>query len=76
MVSAFKNGLIAGAGLDFFEFEPARNHELLEMNNVILSPHTGTVCPPSRINVAKESAINLISYLVDNHPVNVVNIQD
>lgn len=74
MVSAFKNGLIAGADLDEYECDPAINHVLLEMDNVILSPNISPGCPPLRINIAKESANNLISYLADDRTVNVVNI--
>jgi D-3-phosphoglycerate dehydrogenase len=41
LISALKNGDIAGAGLDVFEKEPlAIDSELREFDNVILTPHT------------------------------------
>jgi D-3-phosphoglycerate dehydrogenase len=40
LISALKQGLIAGAGLDVFEKEPPPpDFELLRMDNVILTPH-------------------------------------
>lgn len=73
LVQALKNETIAGAALDVFEFEPNINNELLQMENVVLTPHAGTGCLSSRINIAFESSNNLISYLINNNPINVVN---
>jgi len=40
LILALKNKIIAGAGLDVFEFEPLpEDSPLRKMNNVILSPH-------------------------------------
>jgi len=45
LVELLKEGAIAGAGLDVFADEPNVPKELLEMDNVVLSPHcaSGTV---------------------------------
>lgn len=62
LISALKNGSIAGAGLDVFEQEPVTN-ELISMENVTLSPHclswtdemslgNGISCVRAIINVA------------------------
>jgi len=41
LVDALRTGSIAGAALDVFETEPLpENHPFLEMENVVLSPHT------------------------------------
>jgi phosphoglycerate dehydrogenase-like enzyme len=42
LVEALRSGSIAGAGLDVFVDEPLPvNHGLLELDNVLLSPHVG-----------------------------------
>ncbi|KAL6126046.1 hypothetical protein ACLB2K_074097 [Fragaria x ananassa] len=41
MVKCLVNGEIRGAGLDVFENEPHIPKELVEMDNVVLSPHKG-----------------------------------
>lgn len=41
LISALKNDEIAGAALDVFENEPHPRQELVEMDNVIMTPHVG-----------------------------------
>ena len=42
LVEALKQGNIAGAAMDVYEHEPQIHPEVLTMDNVVLSPHTGT----------------------------------
>lgn len=41
MIKALKDGTIAGAALDVFEFEPQVPKEFYELDNVVLMPHRG-----------------------------------
>jgi glyoxylate reductase len=42
LVAALAGGVIAGAALDVFEFEPAVSEELLSLDQVVLTPHMGS----------------------------------
>jgi phosphoglycerate dehydrogenase-like enzyme len=54
---ALKDRLIAGAALDVYEPEPPIDRELLEMENVICTPHTGGNAAEA-VFAMGESAIN------------------
>jgi len=42
LISALRNGVIAGAGLDVFDAEPDVPQSLLALDNVVLFPHLGS----------------------------------
>ena len=42
LVDALRKGVIAGAALDVFEFEPEVSDELLALDQVVLTPHMGS----------------------------------
>jgi len=51
LVTALKNGKIAGAGLDVFEEEPAVQRALLSLQNVVLLPHLGSATVETRVRM-------------------------
>ena len=63
LIEALKNGIIAGAALDVYEHEPAVSSELLELPNVVLSPHTGTGTWEGRIAMCENVTDNIIAFV-------------
>jgi glyoxylate reductase len=49
LVEALRAGTIAGAALDVFEREPEIDEGLLELENVVLTPHLGSATRDTRI---------------------------
>lgn len=62
LVEALKSGIIAGAALDVYEFEPKISEELLKLPNVVLSPHTGTGTWEGRIAMCENVCDNIIAF--------------
>lgn len=73
LVEALKNGVIAGAGLDVFENEPQVHPGLLELENVVLTPHIASATVETRAKMATMAAQNLIDALQGKVPQNLVN---
>ncbi len=67
LIEALKSGIIAGAALDVYEFEPQISPELLKLPNVVLSPHTGTGTWEGRIAMCENVTDNIIAF-VENRP--------
>lgn len=59
LYNALKNGKIAGAALDAFIEEPYKG-KLIELNNIILTPHIGTATIETRLAMEKEASNKLI----------------
>ena len=62
LAQALKNRTIAAAGLDVFEGEPSVHPGLLEVPNVVLTPHIGSASIPSRKAMAHLAADNLVAF--------------
>src|SRR5690625_6535473 len=52
LYDAIREGKVAGAALDVFEEEPATNHKLLDLPEVIATPHLGASTFEAQENVA------------------------
>ena len=66
LISMLSEGLLAGAGLDVFEHEPAVNPKLLAMPNVMLLPHMSSATIEGRINMGERVIINIKTFC-DGH---------
>jgi len=75
LVSALKEGEIAGAGLDVYENEPELTPGLAKLANVVLTPHTASATLEARTAMATIVATNVIEALKGNTPPNSVDVQ-
>ena len=72
LIEALKNGIIAGAALDVYEFEPSISSELLALPNIVLSPHTGTGTWEGRIAMCENVCDNILAF--EKGDINKMNI--
>jgi glyoxylate/hydroxypyruvate/2-ketogluconate reductase len=63
LAAALRAGTIAAAGLDVFEGEPRVHPDLLELPNIVLTPHIGSASVHTRHAMAQLAADNLIAAL-------------
>jgi D-3-phosphoglycerate dehydrogenase len=74
LILALKEGLVTGAGLDVLEKEPPDpQNPLLNMENVILSPHVSFYSEESIRELKQRTAENVSSVLLGRWPRSVVN---
>lgn len=73
LVHALKTGVIAGAALDVFEFEPTITEELKTLKNVVLTPHIGNATYETREAMSAVAAKNIIEVLNGRNPISAVN---
>ncbi|MEM3517330.1 MAG: glyoxylate reductase, partial [Candidatus Bathyarchaeia archaeon] len=74
LIKALKEKWIAGAALDVFEKEPINpDNPLLELDNVVVTPHIGSATKETRIKMAEIAAKNLVSVLKGELPIYLVN---
>ncbi len=73
LYDALKSGKVAAAGLDVFEKEPPVNCPLLELDNVVVTPHLGAATQEAQENVAVAIAEQIVDYLVHGTIRNAVN---
>lgn len=75
LIQALKNKEIWGAGLDVFEFGDYPSPELLEMDNVVMNPHTGTQTIDVRHEMAAYVSQNIINFFEGKGFVAKVNLK-
>ena len=75
LIRHLEQGSLAGAGLDVFENEPHIPQELLEMDNVVMTPHIGTATHEVRLEMTREACQNIIDFFDGKMPASAINPQ-
>jgi D-3-phosphoglycerate dehydrogenase len=74
LLKALESGKCAGAALDVFEVEPAKENPLFNRDDVICSPHLGASTSEAQENVALQIAEQISDYLLTGAVTNALNI--
>ena len=74
LVEAIRSGQVAGAALDVFAVEPARESPLFELEEVVVTPHLGASTQEAQENVALQVAEQMADYLTTGAIVNALNM--
>ncbi|MCK5283994.1 MAG: phosphoglycerate dehydrogenase [Alphaproteobacteria bacterium] len=71
---ALDSGKVAGAALDVFEIEPAKENALFGYENVVCTPHLGAATTEAQVNVALQVAEQMADYLINGAITNALNM--
>ena len=71
---ALESGHVAGAALDVFEVEPAKDNILFGNDKVICTPHLGASTTEAQVNVALQVAEQMADYLMNGAVTNALNM--
>ena len=74
LTDAVRSGHIAGAALDVYESEPPENNPLLELPQVVATPHLGASTSEAQDKVAQQIAEQMCDYLLCGAVSNAINM--
>ncbi len=74
LAALIETGHVAGAALDVFAIEPARESPLFELEDVIVTPHLGASTAEAQEQVALEIAEQMSDYLLKGAIINALNM--
>ena len=72
--AALDSGKVAGAGIDVFASEPAKENILFGDDRVVCTPHLGASTTEAQVNVAEQVADQLSDYLLTGGVSNALNM--
>ncbi len=74
LLAALQSGHIGGAALDVFETEPPVGNPLLELDNVVCTPHLGASTSEAQVAVSVEIARQAVTFLKTGEAINALNL--
>ena len=74
LAAALDSGQVAGAALDVFVEEPARQNPLFGRDNFVATPHLGAATTEAQENVALQIAEQMADFLLTGAVSNAVNM--
>ncbi len=74
LAAALDRGHVAGAAIDVFIDEPARENPLFGRDNVVATPHLGAATSEAQENVALQIAEQMADFLLTGAVSNAVNV--
>jgi len=72
LTAALRNGTIAGAGLDVYEWEPIVVAELRELQRAVLLPHMGSGTIETRTAMGMRALANIEAFVAGERPPDLV----
>jgi D-3-phosphoglycerate dehydrogenase len=72
--AAIESGHVAGAALDVFAVEPAKENALFALDQVVCTPHLGASTSEAQENVALQVAEQMADFLLQGAVINAVNM--
>lgn len=74
LYQALKEKRIAGAALDVYESEPPTESPLLELDNIVFTPHLGASTAEAQVAVSVEIARQAVTFLKTGEAINALNL--